>query len=112
MKAWKVTDKNLEEFFYIGFGDTKGKARRYALRHIPAFEDCDWTDLRLRVAPRLDGEPHEVMPREVYQAGYRQRCGGLYCEQAVSLEDFRDDSQYPLVKGDQVYCSKDCALKT
>lgn len=54
MKAWTVTDNNGECGTSIVFAETRGKARSYALQWIDTFEDCEWTDLRVRRFPEYD----------------------------------------------------------
>ena len=55
IKAWIVKDgKGEYEGTAIVFAETAGKARCYALRNIPAFEDYSWNDMRAKRFPELD----------------------------------------------------------
>ena len=54
MKAWTVTDNNGDYGTSIVFAETRGKARSYALQWIDTFEDCKWTDLKVKRFPEYD----------------------------------------------------------
>lgn len=47
MKAYTVSDNNGEYGAIIVFADTPGKARQIAM-HDDTFEECEWTELRVR----------------------------------------------------------------
>lgn len=47
MKAWIVSDNNAEYGSEIVFAETAGKARALCM-YDETFEDCEWTDLRVR----------------------------------------------------------------
>lgn len=54
MKAWTVSDNDGEYGEVIVFAETSGKARAYALAHMENFDDCGWTDLRVKRFPEYD----------------------------------------------------------
>lgn len=54
MKGWIANDKNGNEGSEIIFAETRSKAIQEALTR-DNFEDLEWTDIRVRRLPEIDG---------------------------------------------------------